>query len=78
MNLGPDEKSAQKEAARCLDCGGCCECMQCVAACQAGAVTAITHARQAETFHIETGAIILAGGFTPFDARLKGEYGYGR
>jgi len=78
VNLGPDEKTAQKEAARCLDCGGCCECMQCVAACQAEAVTAITHARPAETFNIETGAIILAGGFTPFDARLKGEYGYGR
>ncbi|CAB1076791.1 4Fe-4S ferredoxin [Alkalispirochaeta odontotermitis] len=78
VNPGPDEKAAQKEAARCLDCGGCCECMQCVAACQAEAVTAVTHARPAETFHIETGSIILAGGFTPFDARLKGEYGYGR
>ncbi|MGD8765202.1 MAG: CoB--CoM heterodisulfide reductase iron-sulfur subunit A family protein [Desulfobacteraceae bacterium] len=27
---------------------------------------------------LETGAVILAGGFEPFDARRKGEYGYGR
>jgi heterodisulfide reductase subunit A len=27
---------------------------------------------------LDTGAVILAGGFEPFDARLKGEYGYGR
>jgi len=78
VNLLPDEQSAQKEAARCLDCGGCCECMQCVAACQAEAVTSKTHAQQEETLSIETGSIILAGGFQVFDAGLKGEYGYGR
>lgn len=78
VNLLPDEKSAQKEAARCLDCGGCCECLQCVAACKAEAVTAMTHVQPEETLSIETGSIILAGGFTPFDAGLKGEYGYGR
>jgi len=78
VNLLADEQSAQKEAARCLDCGGCCECMQCVGACKAGAVTAATHAQTEETVRIETGSIILAGGFVPFDARLKGEYGYGR
>jgi heterodisulfide reductase subunit A-like polyferredoxin len=78
VNLLPDEETARQEAARCLDCGGCCECMQCVAACKAGAVTAKTHARQAETVSIETGSVILAGGFKVFDAELKGEYGYGR
>ncbi len=78
VNPGLDEKSAQKEAARCLDCGGCCECMQCVSACKAEAVTLLTHAQQAETLNLETGSIILAGGFIPFDAGLKGEYGYGR
>ena len=78
VNLPPDEKSAQKEAARCLDCGGCCECMQCVAACKAEAVTAKTHAQKEETVSIETGSVILAGGFKAFDANLKGEYGYGR
>ena len=78
VNLLPDEKSARKEAARCLDCGGCCECMQCVAACKAEAVTAKTHAQKEETVSIETGSVILAGGFKVFDANLKGEYGYGR
>jgi heterodisulfide reductase subunit A-like polyferredoxin len=78
VNLLPDEKSAQNEADRCLDCGGCCECMQCVAACKAGAITAKTHAQKEETVRIETGSVILAGGFKAFDANLKGEYGYGR
>jgi heterodisulfide reductase subunit A-like polyferredoxin len=78
VNLLADEKSAQQEAARCLDCGGCCECMLCVAACKAEAVTETTHARKDETLNIETGAVILAGGLKPFDAGLKGEYGYGR
>jgi thioredoxin reductase len=78
VNLLPNEKSAQKEGARCLDCGGCCECMQCVSACKAEAVTTMTHAQQEETVSIETGSVILAGGFIPFDAGLKGEYGYGR
>ncbi|UCD82204.1 MAG: FAD-dependent oxidoreductase [Desulfobacterales bacterium] len=78
VNLLPDEKSAQQEAARCLDCGGCCECMQCVAACKTEAVTAKTHAQMEETVSIGTGAVILAGGFKAFDAKLKGEYGYGR
>jgi len=78
VNLAPDEKSARQEAARCLDCGGCCECMQCVTACKAEAVTIQTHLQQDETRHIETGSVILAGGFKAFDAGLKGEYGCGR
>ena len=78
VNFPADEMAAQQEAARCLDCGGCCECMQCVAACKAEAVTAITHAERDKTLHIETGSVILAGGFQPFDASLKAEYGYGR
>ena len=31
-----------------------------------------------EVITLDTGALILAGGFEPFDARLKGEYGYGQ
>ncbi|MBW2437677.1 MAG: CoB--CoM heterodisulfide reductase iron-sulfur subunit A family protein [Deltaproteobacteria bacterium] len=31
-----------------------------------------------EIITLDTGALILAGGFEPFDARLKGEYGYGQ
>ncbi len=78
VNLPADEPSAQKEAARCLDCGGCCECLQCVTACKAGAITVETHAQKEETVRIEAGSVILAGGFKAFDAGLKGEYGYGR
>ena len=78
VNLLADEQSAQKEAARCLDCGGCCECLQCVTACKAGAITVETHAQKEETVRIEAGSVILAGGFKAFDAGLKGEYGYGR
>jgi heterodisulfide reductase subunit A len=31
-----------------------------------------------EIITLDTGAVILAGGFEPFDARQKGEYGYGQ
>ena len=78
VNLLSDEKSARNEAARCLDCGGCCECMRCVTACKADAVTILTHAQQEEMVNLETGSVILAGGFKAFDAGIKGEYGYGR
>ena len=78
VNLLADKTSAQKEAARCLDCGGCCECMQCAAACKAEAVTAATHTQEDELVSLATGAVILAGGFEVFDAKRKGEYGYGR
>jgi heterodisulfide reductase subunit A-like polyferredoxin len=72
---GYTEEQALKEAARCLNCGGCCECMECVAACQAGA---IDHRQKPRTQTLEVGALILAPGFRPFDARQKPEYGYGR
>ena len=78
VNLLAGETSARKEADRCLDCGGCCECLQCVAACKAEAVTAVTHTQEEETVSLATGSVILAGGFEVFDARQKGEYGYGR
>jgi heterodisulfide reductase subunit A-like polyferredoxin len=75
INLGYTEAQALAEAARCLNCGGCCECMQCVEACQAGA---IDHSQAPRTQTLEVGAVILAPGFRPFDARNKPEYGYGR
>ncbi|NIT36152.1 MAG: FAD-dependent oxidoreductase [candidate division Zixibacteria bacterium] len=31
-----------------------------------------------ETVELEVGAVVVAPGFAPFDARLKSEYGYGR
>jgi heterodisulfide reductase subunit A-like polyferredoxin len=72
---GYTEEQAQREAARCLNCGGCSECMQCVEACQAGA---IDHRQVLRRQTLEVGAVILAPGFRPFDARQKPEYGYGR
>jgi heterodisulfide reductase subunit A-like polyferredoxin len=72
---GYTEEQAQKEASRCLNCAGCSECMQCVEACQAGA---IAHEQQPAVQTLEVGAVILAPGFRPFDAKLKPEYGYGR
>ena len=38
---------------------------------------AINFDQEDEIIQLETGALILAGGFEPFDARSKGEYGYG-
>jgi heterodisulfide reductase subunit A len=39
---------------------------------------AIIFDQEDEIIQLETGAVILAGGFEPFDAGSKGEYGYGR
>jgi heterodisulfide reductase subunit A-like polyferredoxin len=49
--------------------------MQCVEACQA---RAINHQQTPRTEALEVGAVILAPGLRPFDAKLKPEYGYGR
>jgi heterodisulfide reductase subunit A-like polyferredoxin len=60
---GYTEEQAQREAARCLNCGVCSECMQCVVACQAGA---IDHTMQPETKEVQVGAVILSPGFQAF------------
>ncbi len=39
---------------------------------------AVDFEQEDETILLKTGAIILAGGVEPFDARRKAEYGYGR
>ncbi|MDO8567296.1 MAG: FAD-dependent oxidoreductase, partial [Dehalococcoidales bacterium] len=72
---GYGEADATAEARRCLDCGLCSECLQCVAACKANA---INHSQKPETVDIEVGSVVLAPGFEPFDAAIKGEYGFGR
>jgi heterodisulfide reductase subunit A-like polyferredoxin len=69
------EEQAKKEADRCLNCGLCSECLQCVAVCQAKAVD---HTQKEEIIEVNVGSMILAPGFDPFDAKIKGEYGYGR
>jgi heterodisulfide reductase subunit A-like polyferredoxin len=69
------EEEAKQEADRCLNCGLCSECMQCVAVCQAKAVD---HTQKDVYEDINVGSVILAPGFDAFDAKIKGEYGYGR
>ena len=71
---GYTEEMAQHEAARCLNCGLCCECMECVRACKRNA---IDHHQREERFDVEVGAIILAPGYDAFDAKIKGEFGFG-
>jgi heterodisulfide reductase subunit A-like polyferredoxin len=68
------EEEAVREAKRCLQCASCAECMECVRTCKA---EAIRHDQKDEKRQIQVGAVIATGGFTPFDARKKPEYGYG-
>jgi heterodisulfide reductase subunit A-like polyferredoxin len=75
INLGYEAEQAMAEASRCINCGVCSECLQCVVACEAGA---IDHKQKPRTLELEVGAVILAPGFRPFEARRKAEYGYGR
>jgi NADPH-dependent glutamate synthase beta subunit-like oxidoreductase len=67
-------EQARAEAARCLNCSDCCECMRCVEACQARAVI---HDEQGRTLELEVGAVLLTPGFEAFDARRRGEFGFG-
>ncbi len=70
-----DEAAARSSANRCLDCGGCSDCRECVAACPADAIDLGMRARH-ESLSVRT--VALATGFTPFDAREKPAFGYGR
>ncbi len=72
---GYSVEDAIREAERCLACGICCECMECVKACQP---KAIDHEMKDTVREIEVGAVILSPGYEEFDARLRGEFGFGR
>jgi heterodisulfide reductase subunit A-like polyferredoxin len=78
VELGYTEEQAKAEALRCLSCGVCSECYQCVKACKPGAVTVETHEQIARQEQLRVGAVILAPGYSPYDARLSEEFGYGR
>ncbi len=68
------EEQARSEAEKCLSCGICSECYQCVDVCLA---QAIEHDQCAGEETISVGAIIAAPGGEIFDAKKKGEYGFG-
>jgi len=72
--LAYSAEMAMEEAGRCLNCGVCCECLQCVSACKKKAVLHEDMEREEE---ISAGSVILAPGFDLYDAKLRGEYGYG-
>jgi len=69
------EEAAKKEAARCVDCGGCCECKLCVSVCEA---EAINHSMEDKVEEIDVGSIIVATGFDPLDPTPMEQYGYGK
>ena len=73
VEKGFDEETAIKEAGRCLNCGGCSGCEECSKACDK---EAIDYKRTDEEMELKCGAIIVATGFDPFDARKKKEFGY--
>ena len=72
---GLSEEAALAEAERCLNCAMCSECLECVAACEQHAVD---HFMKEKIIELDVGSVILMPGFEEFDARKKGEYGYGR
>ncbi len=72
--LAYSAEMAMEEAGRCLDCGVCCECLQCVSACKKNAVH---HEDRGLEEELSVGSLILAPGFDLYDAKLRGEYGYG-
>ncbi len=75
VEKGFTEEQALAEAERCLNCGLCSECKECVEACKQNA---IDHLMGERTIELEVGSVVLTTGFEEFDARRKGEFGWGR
>jgi heterodisulfide reductase subunit A-like polyferredoxin len=75
VEAGLTEEAALAEAERCLNCGLCSECKECVEACKQNA---IDHLMGERTVELEVGAVVLTTGFEEFDARRRGEFGWGR
>jgi heterodisulfide reductase subunit A len=75
VDLGLSEAAAQSDAAKCLNCGGCCECKLCVDQCKA---KAIDHEIKDQREIVDVGSIIIATGFDPLDPTPMSQYGYGK
>jgi heterodisulfide reductase subunit A len=69
-----DEQAARQEAAKCINCGGCCECKLCVEKCEANA---INHDMQNEIKSVDIGSVILATGYDLMDGKKIHQFGYG-
>jgi len=75
VDHGFTAEQARAEAARCLSCGVCSECLSCVDACD---IQAIDMQQVAVTRDVSVGAVVMAPGFKPYDARQSEELGLGR
>jgi len=75
VDHGYTEEQARNEAARCLSCGICSECLSCVDACD---IQAIDMQQAAVTREVSVGAVVMAPGYQPYDARQSEEFGFGR
>jgi heterodisulfide reductase subunit A-like polyferredoxin len=75
VDHGYTDAQARAEAARCLSCGICSECLSCVDACD---VRAIDMQQTATTSEVAVGAVVMAPGYVPYNARSSEELGLGR
>jgi len=75
VELGYTREEAIREALRCLSCGVCSECRECEKLCK---LNAINHELPDEIVELDVGTIIVATGYSLFDARRVSQYGYGR
>ncbi len=70
VDYGFTTEQAVAEAARCLQCSGCCECRVCESACEE--IGAINHFREQKSFDISSPSVIVADASEVPDTGLLG------